>query len=192
MKLKFAAATLLCSLFSAAQADTITLDFETFDTGIAFNSGNTLSTALGDITLDNDGSPCGGAMSQQVRGGTEINSNVLCLFDNGTFDMLTFDFDVDSISGETELRAGGSVLVEILDFGGLVIDSFLTSASIDMFSFNPSEAIRALRISDPDLNFSGLDNLVITTSAQVAEPGVLGLLGLGFAGMALSRRRKLV
>jgi len=184
MKRKLLATLALAGLVSSAHA--FVLDFETTETGGAFNSGNVLTTPLGSITLDNRGSSC----SPRVLAGNElVNTNVLCLTDGGTFDLLNFDFNVDSISGDTEYRGGGSVLIEALDALGNVIDSFSSASPVAFFSFDPAEWIRALRISDPSMNFTGLDNLNIAAASSVPEPGSLVLLGVAFVGLAVSRRK---
>jgi hypothetical protein len=186
MKTKLALITLLGVLASSAQASTIVLDFETGPTGGDFAASNTLSTALGNITFNDFGSGC------SLQPGFEIPTTVLCFNDGGGFDTLTFDFDVDFISGATEYRGGGQVAIDALDLGGSVIASFLTSNPVGFFSFNPLSAIRSLRISDPLLNFSGIDNLTISSSAGVPIPGTLGLLAMGLASTFVSRRRQSV
>jgi hypothetical protein len=140
----------------------------------------------------------GGCLDMDGSSGNagRITSTAIFNFDVGT----TYTLSAQ-ISGNQRGGAADSILIGFID----TATSAESFATLSGFNANDPFALREVVFSGFSgtyrLFFEGvggdnigviLDNVVFSSngSSAVPEPGTLGLLGLGLAGMGLSRRRK--
>ena len=87
----------------------------------------------------------------------------------------------------TGYLSGGGTVQTLLD----LVNFSVTAGVLPTFTFdgawNDLTAVDLLRTSG---NFIAFDNITLTRSVSVPEPGTLALLGIGLFGMGLSRRRR--
>ena len=187
------AATLVAA---PAQAAVITLDFDTPETGADLLTAP-LVTSAGTITLSFDGAdgslePASIDPDLVAAGGS---GNALSADLGGAAAVLAFDFDVDVVSVEFVFGGTGgsfnaSVLNEAIVVASFAIPSTGDGAFAGPVTLSSDDGITSLRWFGPYVpaSFAAIDNLVITT-AEVAEPAPLGLMGLALLGLAAARRR---
>ncbi len=193
-----------------------TLDFESHPLGALQSNhytGVTL-TASGDVnTVTNGAGPAqGNIFSTPLSSGEGAHPASNYLFDGETPSALTISFDsamlgvglyiIDYFNPDP-----GSNPLQIEAFDGIngtgsslglfssVAYNFQSNNMYFMGVTSSDNNIRSLLFRDVNSSTgdtTGIDNIVYAKSngGTVPEPGTLALLGLGFAGLAASRRRK--
>jgi len=184
----------------AANADIITIDFDTLPGGGTIASGTEITNQYAPFgatfSLIEDGSEVSGAFASQIGASTSTGDNSLfnCPGACGArADILRIVFEslVSDVSWYTDSEGSLDITFNAYDAGGILLES-ITATSIfpdfvfTTFSVGGIARIDALQPSD-SWGWS-LDDLTYTTS--VPEPGTLALLGIGLLGMGAARRRK--
>lgn len=109
---------------------------------------------------------------------------------NNGFAVMTFSFDVSSITFDYTGYGGGSFLAEALDINGTVIGSFFDANAIppdwNVGASITAAGIRSFRFRDTVSEQSGVDNLNITVPDMGATTS---LLALAMLALAAGRRR---
>lgn len=199
------AALSLLGMSVSAEAATILLDGDTPETGSALMT-QPLVTSAGTITLvQNDNFEFFWASSDLDMKNAGAEGKAFDILSSAlTPPRLEFDFDVVEITFLYGGNAGG-ILVEALDINGVVVDFFQQDDTDSDQPAGPAtlsgNGIRALRwndtvvASDPSEMIGGyavLDNIVLTPGAAttVPEPGTIGLVALGLAGLGVAARRR--
>lgn len=199
------AALSLLGMSVSAEAATILLDGDTPETGSALMT-QPLVTSAGTITLvQNDNFEFFWASSDLDMKNAGAEGKAFDILSSAlTPPRLEFDFDVVEITFLYGGNAGG-ILVEALDINGVVVDFFQQDDTDSDQPAGPAtlsgNGIRALRwndtvvASDPSEmigDYAVLDNIVLTPGAAttVPEPGTIGLVALGLAGLGVAARRR--
>ena len=191
---KLAAAGMIVGA-ATAQAAVVTLDFDTAATGSNLIA-SPLVTAAGTVTLSGSGLfsyisavPGAGRSLYYSQSGSDANRA-----------LLSFDFDLASVTFDYLGYSIGAFLAEALDINGNVVASFTDSETGCAACFDGQNVvlkgvgIRAFRFADTPgtTNEAAVDNLRLDVPAlgnPAPEPGTLALLGLGLAGFVVNRRR---
>jgi hypothetical protein len=160
-------------------------------------------TGLTSTVIDLDGSPGPGGVSRGgfnlIDGGTYTLEFVVGGAQRGSvsddlFFVLTTLFDDDlTMLGSTGLFPGLSGLLpgQYSVFTSVAGNSPFTTSTLTFRANRNAEFAFGIGSSSSD-NIGPLLDSVSLTSNVVPEPGTLALLGLGLAGLGLSRRRKAV
>lgn len=183
-------ATACLSLAPLVQAAPIVLDFDSAGTGLGLGSAplvvgaGTVTMAGGQVTAS--GHPTNGLLSDQ--GGDDDSLRTL----------LSFDFDVSSITFDFAGEGIGNFLAEALDANGAVLASYAftdTRCSITCFDGTDivlaADGIRGFRFADSPGSFglSLVDNVRLAPGT-VPEPASFGLASLALLGLGGVMRRK--
>lgn len=188
-RLTTASLAALTLLALPAHAATFTLDFETSATGADLMS-SPLASPLGTIQLSN--------ASHIGAYGPTGNGIHHAKNDNPGFAVVSFGFDVTSITFDFNGYGGGDFLANALDAGGAVVASYhapsttCVNSCFDQTGITLSgTGIRSFQFIDQVINQSFVDNLVVT-AAPVPEASTLAMLaaGLSVIGAAFTARRK--
>ena len=183
-----AAALMFSSLACSA---VISLDFNTAATGANLGS-SPLVTPAGTVSL----SAIGTGTASIAPNGHPSNGIEHVQVNETDRALLSFSFNVSSITFDFAGEGGGNFLAEALDIGGGVLASFsFTNTSCTGSCFDASNVvltgvgIRAFRFADTPAgaNISFVDNVRLETST-VTEPTSVVLTGLALLGLALSCR----
>lgn len=171
-------------------AASITIDFDTAATGFNLDFAP-LVTALGTISAVNLEINDTGADAEFIAAGASGNTGDH-LGMPGPIPLLTFDFDVDSISlvyGGNE----GDITIQVRDAFNNIVDSFFQVSTSDFQPAGPivlsGTGIRSLEWFETDGMFAPVDNLLITsTVVPIPEPSTIMLFAAGLALVGLRRR----
>lgn len=178
-----------------ANASVITLDFDSLSTGSDLLN-NDLVTSAGTISAS---TTAANLFYLTAAGPAAEGNGLLHQTDNGVgVALLTFDFDVTSITFDYNGVGSGEFTAIARDASNAIVASFFdpstSEGSLNGGLYDGTGivlsglGIRSFEFSDTDVTFgtSFVDNLLITT---VPTPGTLSLLGLGLVAMSLRQRR---
>lgn len=175
-----------------ARASVISLDFDSAATGANLGSAP-LFVAQGTITL-----------SQGIitPNGHPTNGIESVLPNDADRTLLSFDFDVSSVTFDFSGEGGGNFIAEVLDIGGAVLASFsVTGTHCTGTCFDGTDVvlsaagIRGFRFADAPGggNIALVDNVRLEAAAgtggSVPEPASFGLAGLALLGLGAVTRR---
>ena len=140
--------------------------------------GNTDAFSVSNITYDGGGAGLGSV--DVTEGGTDDRFTLFVVFGDFPTDIeLTVSDGSNTASLQVSTPAfavGAPLFFEYTSFvGGPVDFTMIDMINIELSTTTP--------VSDLQLDFFG-------TTTEIAEPGVLAILGLGLAGLGLARRRR--
>lgn len=164
---------LLCLLAGSASANLITNgDFSTGDISGWTLSGGEYSAVEGGVFREYDNS-----------GWAILSQDIFTT--SGTLYNISFDTFATQIAGNDFAWA--------IDGGALNFIAATTSWITNIGAFTSTGGttnVAFYMATDPGTGTWRLDNVSVTASASVPEPGMLALLGLGLVGIGLSRKNK--
>ena len=150
------------------------------------------------LTLDSSGGASTGILAGVFdSGSTLFNLGVTGLaggiafgdVGEGVLAML-FDFDILELGMTLLDNTGGTTLLSFYSATGALVDTITTTLGGDI-TFASTLAFRGVAISNTDAGGQGYDSLRFDAIVTAPEPMTLALLGLGLAGLGLSRRKRL-
>lgn len=103
---------------------------------------------------------------------------------------MLFDFDILELGMTLLDNTGGTTLLSFYSATGALVDTITTTLGGDI-TFASTLAFRGVAISNTDAGGQGYDSLRFDAIVTAPEPMTLALLGLGLAGLGLSRRKRL-
>jgi hypothetical protein len=177
--------------FDAAAGATSSFDFEGIITFNGIRAYGFPTQDFGPFTVStNSGSLA--VIDEGYAGGSQFSMGTSdSLYVNGS-PTLTFDVPLFSLGMDLGAFAGGTTLTITLPTGSFSVITPASNTGSLFFGLTSTEAFSSVVVA-----FAGGDNAVkidnlsfSSTAAEVPEPAMLGLFGLGMIGLGLSRRRK--
>lgn len=163
------------------------------------NASETFSGSPTDpLTLDSSGGASTGILTGVFDSGFELfNLGVTGLAGGVVFTdigegmvAMLFDFDILELGMTLLDNTGGTTLLSFYNATGALVDTVTTTLGGDI-TFASTLAFRGVAISNTDPGGQGYDSLRFGAIVTAPEPMTLALLGLGLAGLGLSRRKRL-
>lgn len=185
-------------LMTAGAANAATIDFEDFaagncnylgssttSQGYVFSSAYVYTCEPGGVGVENTSRALIGYNFGQLTFARE-NGGAFSLNSLFTGDTPFYNSDTTGVSVIGNLIGGGQVNA-VLDFDGYAFKQYDFSAA-----FTGLSSVTLQLLSNPGgyAQLIMIDNLVVDEVAEVPEPAMLGLFGLGLLGLARLRRRR--